>query len=159
MQSHDDGMLSSTILMTPMREGDEDLSCSPGPLKIDSQLPICPLSPQAKKELLTHRSPVYQASTQVWDLNVSLNLSRWYVFFCLKPMFSFLRVAASGRQWCLGRRKTSWSWQSKRGTTWTLPSCHCAPPELWSCELHARIISAPDSSPVIPRTSVLDNLV
>ncbi|KAF5897500.1 myb-related protein A isoform X2, partial [Clarias magur] len=63
-QSHNDGMLSSTILMTPMREGEEDLSCSPGPLKMDSQLPICPLSPQAKKELLTHRSPVYQASTQ-----------------------------------------------------------------------------------------------
>ncbi|MCJ8745860.1 hypothetical protein PDJAM_G00135230 [Pangasius djambal] len=64
-QSHNDGMLSSAILMTPLTEGEEELSCSPGPLKMDSQLPICPLSPQAKKELLTRRSPVYQASTQV----------------------------------------------------------------------------------------------
>ncbi|KAI5620044.1 myb-related protein A isoform X4 [Silurus asotus] len=64
-QSHNDGMLSSTILMTPLTEGEEELVCSPGSLKMDSQLPICPLSPQAKKELLTQRSPVYQASTQV----------------------------------------------------------------------------------------------
>ncbi|KAK2814831.1 hypothetical protein Q7C36_023097 [Tachysurus vachellii] len=64
-QSHNDGMLSSAILMTQLTEGEEDLTCSSGALKMDSQLPICPLSPQAKKELLTHRSPVYQASTQV----------------------------------------------------------------------------------------------
>ncbi|XP_026794091.3 myb-related protein A isoform X2 [Pangasianodon hypophthalmus] len=64
-QSHNDGMLSSAILMTPLTEGEEELACSPGPLKMDSQLPICPLSPQAKKELLIRRSPVYQASTQV----------------------------------------------------------------------------------------------
>ncbi|XP_060755750.1 myb-related protein A isoform X2 [Neoarius graeffei] len=64
-QSHNDGMLSSTILMTPLTEEEKELTCSPGPLKMDSQLPICPLSPQAKKELTTQRSPVYQASTQV----------------------------------------------------------------------------------------------
>ncbi|XP_027025596.1 myb-related protein A isoform X2 [Tachysurus fulvidraco] len=64
-QSHNDGMLSSAILMTQLTEGEEDLTCSSGALKMDSQLAICPLSPQAKKELLTHRSPVYQASTQV----------------------------------------------------------------------------------------------
>ncbi|KAK3541304.1 hypothetical protein QTP86_020974, partial [Hemibagrus guttatus] len=64
-QSHNDGMLSSAILVTPLTEGEEDLTCSPGPLKMDSQLTICPLSPQAKKELLTHRSPAYQASPQV----------------------------------------------------------------------------------------------
>ncbi|KAF4075660.1 hypothetical protein AMELA_G00221380 [Ameiurus melas] len=64
-QSHNDGILSSAILMTPLTEVEEELTCSPGSLTMDSQLPICPLSPQAKKELLTHRSPVYQASTQV----------------------------------------------------------------------------------------------
>ncbi|TSK98480.1 Myb-related protein A [Bagarius yarrelli] len=64
-QSHNDGMLSSAILMTPLTEGEEELTCSPGPLKIDSQPSICLVSPQAKKELLTHRSPVYQASNKV----------------------------------------------------------------------------------------------
>lgn len=151
-------MLSSAILMTPLTEVEEELTCSPGSLKMDAQLPICPLSPQAKKELLTHRSPVYQASTQVRQLTVRLSLNSWYGLR-LKPMFYPIRWAVSGRQWYLGRHRTSWSWPSKRGTTWTPPSCRHAPPELWSCELQRSSQLLTAYSPLIPRTSLLDNLV
>ncbi|XP_076869497.1 myb-related protein A isoform X2 [Brachyhypopomus gauderio] len=63
-QCHNDGLLSSALLMIPLAE-EEELACSSGPMKDDSQPPNCSLSPQAKKELHTHRSTAFQTSTQL----------------------------------------------------------------------------------------------
>ncbi|XP_017572207.1 myb-related protein A isoform X1 [Pygocentrus nattereri] len=62
-QSLNDGLLSSTLLLPPLAEG-EKLTCSPGSVKEDAYPLIYPLSPQAKKELHAHRNPAYQTSTQ-----------------------------------------------------------------------------------------------
>ncbi|XP_062841707.1 myb-related protein A [Trichomycterus rosablanca] len=58
--SHNDGLLSSALLMTPLAEGEEHTYS----LKMDDHLPICSISTPGKKELHTHRSPVYQTSAQ-----------------------------------------------------------------------------------------------
>uniref|UniRef100_A0AAY5EMA5 V-myb avian myeloblastosis viral oncogene homolog-like 1 n=1 Tax=Electrophorus electricus TaxID=8005 RepID=A0AAY5EMA5_ELEEL len=63
-QCHNDGLLSSALLMSPLAE-EEELACSPDPIKDDTQPPTCTLSPQAKKELHIHRSSAFQTSTQL----------------------------------------------------------------------------------------------
>ncbi|XP_072514083.1 myb-related protein A isoform X2 [Salminus brasiliensis] len=63
-QSLNDGLLNSTMMLTPLGEG-EKLPCSPVSLKEDSHSSMYPLSPPTKKELRTHRNPTCQTSTQV----------------------------------------------------------------------------------------------
>ncbi|XP_051538564.1 myb-related protein A-like [Myxocyprinus asiaticus] len=56
--SHNDGLLTRSMLMMPLTEREEN-SCFPGSLK-DSLSMVCSLSPQIKREAMTQRSPPYQ---------------------------------------------------------------------------------------------------